>query len=279
MADGAVMVAIGVATLGRTTLQERGGRSLELGSGIVIGPLGLVPIVAPEWLFWGWRPARVRVAVGDGDGDRPKTEGGRGDGWTRGWSVRDAVVPIAVVLALLVVGCDAPAEPRSVGATPADEATARANAAADDLARTLRARRLAAMSEGGPALAVRVCADEAQRMAAEVAARHGARVGRSSLRLRNPADAPPEWVAAWLAAQGERFATGITGFARVEDGQARVLRPIVVEGPCLGCHGPAESIAPEVAALLRERYPGDAATGYRIGDLRGALWAEADLAR
>src|SRR5690606_10506707 len=76
----------------------------------------------------------------------------------------------------------APTEPaseaRAADGSAADQATARATAAADDLGRTLRGRLLAAMGEGGPAAAVRVCADEAQSISAEAAARHGARVGR-----------------------------------------------------------------------------------------------------
>lgn len=173
---------------------------------------------------------------------------------------------------------------RTEGAAPAPDSTAeagalqRANAAADALGRTLRGRLLAAMSEGGPPAAMNVCADAAQGMAADVAREHGARVGRSSLRLRNPANEAPPWVAEWLAAQGERPAAGASGFERIEDGHARVLRPIAVEGPCVNCHGPSDAIAPDVAAILRERYPDDRATGYAAGDLRGALWAEVELA-
>lgn len=168
----------------------------------------------------------------------------------------------------------APAEPT---ASDDDAALARANEAATALASTLRARLLAAMAEGGPTAAAEVCADAAQGMAADVARAHDARVGRSSLRMRNPANAAPPWVDEWLRAQGERPAAGAEGFARIEDGHARVLRPIAVEGPCVTCHGAPDAIAPEVAAILRDRYPSDRATGYAVGDLRGALWAEVDV--
>ena len=46
---------------------------------------------------------------------------------------------------------------------------------------------------------------------------------------------------------------------------------------CLACHGAPEQIPAEVAAILAERYPDDQATGYAVGDLRGALWAEVRL--
>jgi hypothetical protein len=153
-------------------------------------------------------------------------------------------------------------------------AIARANDAADRLGRELRGRLLAAM-ENGPPSAVEVCSSEAPAIASAIVESTGARVGRSSLRLRNSANAAPPWVATWLTETGERPASEVQGFTRVESGVARVLRPIAVEGPCLHCHG--ETIAPEVAEKLRDRYPDDRATGYRLGDLRGALWAEAPL--
>lgn len=196
----------------------------------------------------------------------------------------------AATAAVVGVGCGSRAEPSGGSAAPSaavpavnatagtahDDALATANAAADDLGRSLRARLLAAMGEGGPTQAVNVCTREASAIAAAVAERHHARVGRGSLRMRG-ATVAPDWVQAWLRAQGERPAAGVVGFARVEDGRARVLRPIAIEAPCLHCHG--ESVAPAVSALLAEHYPNDSATGYRLGDLRGALWAEVELSR
>jgi len=169
------------------------------------------------------------------------------------------------------------AEPAPPPAMTPDAALAAANAAADRLGSTLRARLLLAMTEGGPAAAVRVCADEAQALTAAAATESGARVGRSSLRLRNAADGPPDWVAAWLTEAGERPAAGAAGVSQASDGHARVLRPIAIEAPCLSCHGEPASISPEVAAVLHERYPDDRATGYALGDLRGALWAEVEF--
>ena len=40
------------------------------------------------------------------------------------------------------------------------------------------------------------------------------------------------------------------------------LRPIVLAPQCLGCHGKVAELAPGVAAVLAQRYPGDLATGY-----------------
>jgi hypothetical protein len=163
---------------------------------------------------------------------------------------------------------------------PAEERLADAKEAVAALGSGLKSRLQAAMSEGGPASAMRVCADEAQAITRGVAD-EGVTAGRSSLRLRNPSNAPPDWVAAWLAEQGERPADGVKGFERIDTVEgirvARVLRPIPVDAVCLSCHGPAQSLAEPVQALLAERYPTDAATGYALGDLRGAIFAEATL--
>ncbi len=187
---------------------------------------------------------------------------------------------LAAVVGALSIACEETPEPEPQPSPflPAPEATdpAPARDAAQALGRALKTRLLAAMAEG-PRAAVEACANEAQAITARVGEEHGARVGRSSLRLRNPANAGPAWVTEWLEAQGERPAEGVTPLATAGGWRARFIGPIAIEGPCLACHGPEEGIAPDVRALLDERYPGDRARGYALGDLRGAIWAEVDL--
>jgi hypothetical protein len=167
----------------------------------------------------------------------------------------------------------APMEPSAEAA-----AIARADAAAVRLASTLKARVVEEMGKGGPVAAVSVCNAEAPALAAAIQSETGVTLGRSSLRLRNPANAPPAWVQEWLLAQGERLAAGTTPVATVVDGKARVIKPIAVEAPCLACHGAVAALAPDVKVELAQRYPMDVATGYAVGDLRGALWAEVAVA-
>lgn len=163
----------------------------------------------------------------------------------------------------------------ALAATPAEtDALARADAAAKRLGGTLKARVVEELGKGDAAAAVTVCAAEAPKLAATIRTETGVTVGRSSLRLRNPANAAPAWVQDWLRAQGERSAEGVVPVATVVDGKARVIKPIAIEAACLTCHGAKETLAPGLAAELGKRYPADAATGYALGDLRGALWAE-----
>jgi hypothetical protein len=61
-------------------------------------------------------------------------------------------------------------------------------------------------------------------------------------------------------------------FSAQPDGGFRYMRPIFVQSACLTCHG--ETLSTELQAALDQRYPADHATGYRVGDLRGAFVAQ-----
>ncbi|MFG0283580.1 MAG: DUF3365 domain-containing protein [Phycisphaerales bacterium JB039] len=128
----------------------------------------------------------------------------------------------------------------------------------------------AAMSEGGPAEAIDVCAVRAPAIGAEVARTHGVRIGRTSWKLRNPENGPPVWAELLV---DERPQT--PRFMADRAGRLGALTPIRLAGACLQCHGAAEQLAPGVAGALERRYPDDEATGFGEGDLRGWFWIEA----
>ncbi len=175
----------------------------------------------------------------------------------------------------------APAASASAVSAADQAALEKAKAAASKLGGATRARLTETMTQGGFKQGVEVCSAEAQDIARKVREETGARVGRSSNRLRKPKDAPPPWVADWLKTQGERKAQGVSALTQVVDTPqgrvARFIKPIEIEALCLGCHGDPASIQNEVKAILAEKYPADQASGYSLGDLRGALWAEVDV--
>jgi hypothetical protein len=162
------------------------------------------------------------------------------------------------------------------------EALLRTQKATKALVTALMQRLTSVLGEaGGMIAAVRVCASEAQDLTAGVAEAQGMALGRSSTRLRNPENRPPQWVAQWLAdheGQAADTVEPMLGIA-VRDGKrvARYVGPIGVQPLCLSCHGPPETIPAEVKAILAQQYPRDKATGYAVGDLRGAVWAELEL--
>lgn len=49
------------------------------------------------------------------------------------------------------------------------------------------------------------------------------------------------------------------------------MRAIPTQPQCLQCHGQAGDISDSVKALLAKEYPHDQATGYRAGQIRGAI--------
>lgn len=145
----------------------------------------------------------------------------------------------------------------------------RAVTAQQEMASTLMAELKGELSTGSPATAVTVCRDMAPMIAEYIADEHGVRIGRTSHRLRNPANTAPEWAA---TAVEQRRST--TAFFAGPEGEVAVLTPIVTKPPCLTCHGPTDGLDEAVAASLAESYPEDRAVGFADGDLRGWFWVE-----
>ncbi|MGB5425760.1 MAG: DUF3365 domain-containing protein [Gammaproteobacteria bacterium] len=142
---------------------------------------------------------------------------------------------------------------------------------------TLKKELQAAMQEGGPVNAVSVCNLTAPAIASTYSARNGWDVGRTSLKLRNPANAPDEWERSVLESFEERKRAGEDP-AKMEyyeviheDGMSelRYMKAIPIAGLCLACHG--EQLDSIVKARLETLYPDDQAVGYQVGDIRGAF--------
>ncbi|MBW2242523.1 MAG: DUF3365 domain-containing protein [Deltaproteobacteria bacterium] len=123
----------------------------------------------------------------------------------------------------------------------------------------------------GPVEAIDTCRMEAPKIA-EARGHAGLRVGRTSHRLRNPANASPSWVEPVLAAYLENTTDREPREIKLPGGRKGYVEPILTQALCLTCHG--SSLAPEVSERLAERYPEDHATGFAEGDLRGVFWIE-----
>jgi hypothetical protein len=158
------------------------------------------------------------------------------------------------------------------GATPPDR-SAEGRAIAMAFGGELKAALQGAMAEGGPLATIEVCHARAPAIAAEASATSGARVGRTALKVRNPANAPDAHERATLQVFAERLARepGAVPEALevLPDGRVRYMRAILTDGVCVACHG--ASLAPEVAEAIDALYPGDEARGFAPGDLRGAF--------
>jgi len=157
---------------------------------------------------------------------------------------------------------------------PPADTMATADARGAELLAPFKSNLMQALSAGmqdGPAGAIEVCSEQAPAIARSLSA-NGVRMGRSSHKLRNPDNAPPDWLAPLI----EAYASGAVDLqprvVAVDDGRTGYAEPIVVQPLCLACHG-AELDA-EVAEQLAARYPDDQATGFSAGDFRGVFWVE-----
>ena len=173
---------------------------------------------------------------------------------------------LAIAISLALIGCSQPAgEPDAVGA-----------ALLKPFKAELKEALVAGMQEG-PAAAIEICSDKAPEIAASLSV-DGVVMGRSSHKLRNPKNTSPAWlaplVAKWAAGGMRADDVGrLTGaVVKLDDGRHGYAEPIFMQPLCLVCHG--ETLAPEIAAQIAAQYPGDQATGFAEGDLRGVFWVE-----
>ena len=142
---------------------------------------------------------------------------------------------------------------------------------------SLQGELFAAMKDGGPVKALEVCRTRAPEIARSASLGTPWKIGRTSARVRNPANAADPWETARLEEFRKRLSGG-EEMAALEawdvvdaDGKRtfRYAKAIGTTSPCLGCHG--SDLKPDVASKLKELYPEDRATGFAPGQLRGAF--------
>jgi len=172
---------------------------------------------------------------------------------------RETLLTLSTVAALLATGCqpDSQVQPRTSNpnaeadkhavATTNSKPQQIAMAAKDELFKQLSTRLIEAMSNGGPAAAIEVCSREAPNIAAAVGKENGVAIGRTSFKLRNPNNAPPEWTTSLIEKRSEH-----AEFVSLPDGGTGALLPIKLKTQCLACHGPTEQIADDLKTKLHE---------------------------
>jgi len=152
---------------------------------------------------------------------------------------------------------------------------------AGDLLGQLGQKLKSAMSTDGPVAAVSVCKESAPAIARQLSIANDAKVTRVGTRVRNQnMGIPNAWQKEALTqfearlAQGEK-AADIEYWQVADNGhgksELRYAKAIAVQPQCLSCHGSAQDIAAPLAEKLRIEYPNDQATGYSVGQLRGAV--------
>jgi len=136
---------------------------------------------------------------------------------------------------------------------------------------------MTAMKSDGPIKALTVCHVEAGPIADKNSALSSWSIARTGMKVRNEKNAPDEWETTVLRQFEQRKAAGedlktMEYTEVIQDGEQttyRYMKPIATGGLCLTCHGAQVDNA--VTTKVRTLYPNDQATGFTLGDIRGAF--------
>lgn len=186
---------------------------------------------------------------------------------------------LPLILGTILVAGTASARQQPTAAQPSiPPEVQESRTAAQKFGATLKDALQQAIQNGGPVNGIEVCHTKAAEIATDLSQQLGLLVGRTSLKIRNPENAPDNWELAVLKqfearkAQGEPI-DSLEFFAVIDDDQGqktfRYMKAIPTASLCLACHG--THISSEVDTKLKELYPKDTARGYQEGDLRGAF--------
>lgn len=127
-------------------------------------------------------------------------------------------------------------------------------------------------SEGHVA-AINVCNEQAPAIASAVSDELGVTVGRTALKVRNPSNEPSaeqkrvlkEFEQLWNQTEDKPPTANYVD----DNGHNVWMKAIVMQPQCTACHG--TSIAPDLRQAINEHYPNDKATGFEVGNIRGAF--------
>lgn len=134
-----------------------------------------------------------------------------------------------------------------------------------------------AVRKGGPLSAITTCNEQALPLTQKVAKELSMDIGRTSLKVRNPKNAPDAWETTVMESFAKRKAAGedptkLEQYEVVETSggkEFRYMKAIPLRGVCVVCHGPG--IKKNVSDKIYSLYPDDKARGFLPGDIRGAF--------
>lgn len=150
---------------------------------------------------------------------------------------------------------------------------------AEDFTNNLQDILLGEIKNNGLLAAVSVCSDTAQLLTNDFGVERGVYLKRVSFKNRNENNKPDEFESEGLKyferLKNEGKLDSLSEFVKLvnEDNvdYLRYMKPIVIQPPCLNCHGRKEQMMPEIITLINTKYQNDKAVDYQIGDLRGAI--------
>lgn len=191
---------------------------------------------------------------------------------------------------LILVGCSQATDPTATAAVPTaisapvqQLAIERGKAIAMETFSLLSSNLQSAIQQGGVSNALPFCSLAASPLTSGMAAKHGVALRRVTHKPRNPEGRANASELAVL----KHFASALNGtnppsplVTNLAPATVTFFAPIVLNNElCLKCHGePGRDIAAENLAVIQMLYPYDEATGFKLGDLRGAWRIDFPLA-
>lgn len=147
------------------------------------------------------------------------------------------------------------------------------------LATQLKSALQSAMKNGGPMKAIEACNLQAPGITASLNTDDGWKIGRTSLKVRNSDNNPDLWEIMAMNKFEKLADEGVPlkelSYSEIieKDGKKtyRFMKAIPTQKACLACHGPSDGIESTLKGKINELYPYDQATGFKLGDIRGAF--------
>lgn len=142
-----------------------------------------------------------------------------------------------------------------------------------EFGKNLKDSLVSVITKGGVVGAIGFCRSASPELAQEHS-KPGYEVGRTSHRLRNPANAPKEWMKPVLQefSQSSSLEPKEAILTKVDEKKWGYAEPIYVTTLCLKCHG--DAVKEDVKEAILARYPHDQAIGFKKGEFRGMFWVE-----
>ena len=135
-----------------------------------------------------------------------------------------------------------------------------------------------ALKSGGVANAVGYCNAAAMPLTDSLSGQHEAIIKRTSLKLRNPANAPNSLEAKmlnmYLIMSRMRNPIMVPKILEKNEDEIQFFAPIMINNEtCLKCHGIiGQTMKAEDYAIIKKLYPEDEAIDYRMNKFRG-MWS------
>ncbi len=148
------------------------------------------------------------------------------------------------------------------------------------LLKTLKHSLMKSITQNGLYGAVQFCSKNALSLTKQVEKKidNGITIKRTSLKFRNPLNKPDKYEKEVLLffekslKKGEKLPSYYIQVIN-ENGKKyyRYYKPLKVKGLCLSCHGNPDKMDKKLLKTIKQLYPNDKATGYKLNDFRGVI--------